>query len=433
MNIAVLFGIFFILVMLSVPIGVSLGVATSVAMFFFSSTPLTMIAQKAFTGLDSFTLLAIPFFMLAGNLMALGGIARRIVNMADALVGKFTGGLGMATIIGCMFFAAISGSGPATVTAMGSIMIPEMEKRGYDKGFATGLTATAGTIGVIIPPSIPFVIYAVAAGASVGDMFIAGFVPGIMIGVGLMIVCYVISKKRGYKGLAVTEVKEKLSLWATFKDSFWALMAPVIILGGIYGSFFTPTEAAVVATVYSLIVGVFVYKELTWQIWINSLKATADLNGLTGLALGFSMAFASYLAIEQIPNKIASAMMSAISVDWLLLLLILVILLIVGLFVDNISSCLILTPVFLPVVTGMGMSPVHFGIAMTVALAIGFVTPPYGVNLFVAASVADLKIERISKAAIPFIGAMLLCLLLITYVEPISMGLGRIFAAMAMD
>jgi len=430
MNIAVLFGIFFVLVMLSVPIGVSLGVATSVTMVFFSDISLTMIAQKAFTGLDSFTLLAIPFFMLAGNLMALGGIARRIVNMADALVAKLTGGLGMATIIGCMFFAAISGSGPATVTAMGSIMIPEMEKRGYDKGFATGLTATAGTIGVIIPPSIPFVIYAVAAGASVGDMFTAGLIPGILIGVALMLVCYVISRKRGYKGMTSAEAKEQPGLWSTFKDSFWALMAPVIILGGIYGSFFTPTEAAVVATVYSLVVGVFVYKELTWQIWIDALKATADLNGLTGLALGFSMAFASYLTIEQIPNKIAAAMMSAISAEWMLLLVMIVVLLIFGLFVDNISSCLILTPVFLPVVTGMGMSPVHFGIVMTVALAIGFVTPPYGVNLFVAASVADLKIEKISKAAIPFIAAMLFCLLLITYVEPISMGLGRIFEAM---
>ncbi len=430
MNIAVLFGIFFVLVMLSVPIGVSLGVATSVTMVFFSNISLTMIAQKAFTGLDSFTLLAIPFFMLAGNLMALGGIARRIVNMADALVARLTGGLGMATIIGCMFFAAISGSGPATVTAMGSIMIPEMEKRGYDKGFATGLTATAGTIGVIIPPSIPFVIYAVAAGASVGDMFTAGLIPGILIGVALMLVCYIISKKRGYKGMTIAEAKEHPGLWTTFKDSFWALMAPVIILGGIYGSFFTPTEAAVVATVYSLVIGVFVYKELTWKIWVDALKATADLNGLTGLALGFSMAFASYLTIEQIPNKIAAAMMSAISADWMLLLVMIIVLLIFGLFVDNISSCLILTPVFLPVVTGMGMSSVHFGIVMTVALAIGFVTPPYGVNLFVAASVADMKIEKISKAAIPFIGAMLICLLLITYVEPISMGLGRIFEAM---
>ena len=193
MNILLLFGVFFVLIMLSVPIGVALGVATSLTICLTSNIGPVMVAQKAFTGLDSFTLIAIPFFMLAGNLMALGGIARRIVNLADAAVGKFTGGLGMATVIGCMFFAAISGSGPATVTAMGSIMLPEMEKRGYDRAFSTGLTATAGTIGVIIPPSIPFVIYGVASGSSVGDMFKAGFIPGILIGIGLMIVCWVIS------------------------------------------------------------------------------------------------------------------------------------------------------------------------------------------------------------------------------------------------
>ena len=426
MNIALLFGVFFLLVMLSVPIGVSLGVATSLTLVFTSTIDPVLVAQKAFTGLDSFTLLAIPFFMLAGNLMALGGIARRIVNMCDALVGRFTGGLAMATVVGCMFFAAISGSGPATVTAMGSIMIPEMVKRKYDKGFATGLTATAGTIGVIIPPSIPFVIYGVASGTSVGDLFIAGFVPGILIGVVLMAVSYVISRKRGYKGVAPVENENRPGLGKTFLDSIWALMAPVIILGGIYMGIFTPTEAAVVAIVYSLVVGVFVYKELTWGIWMASLRATADLNGLTGLALGFSMAFASYLAIEQIPTRVATALLNTISADWLLILMVIVILLIVGLFVDNISSCLILTPVLLPVAVGCGMSPVHFGIMMTTALAIGFVTPPYGVNLFVAASVANMKIENIAKAAIPFILAMLACLLAIAYIEPISMGLVRL-------
>lgn len=427
MNIALLFGLFFVLVMLSVPIGVSLGVATSVTIVLTSNIAPVIVAQKAFTGLDSFTLLAIPFFMLAGNLMALGGIARRIVNMCDALVGRFTGGLAMATVVGCMFFAAISGSGPATVTAMGAIMIPEMVKRGYDKGFATGLTATAGTIGVIIPPSIPFVIYGVASNTSVGDLFIAGFVPGIMIGLVLMLVGYFISRKRGYKGTALAKDEPKPKLFKTFLDSIWALLAPVIILGGIYGSIFTPTEAAVVAIVYSVVIGKFVYKELTWKIWIESLRSTADLTGLTGLALGFSMAFAAYLTIEQIPVKVANALLSAIHSNWLLLLLILVVFLVVGLFVDNISSCLILTPVFLPVVVGMGMDPVHFGIMMTTALAIGFVTPPYGVNLFVAASVANMKIEEISKAAISFIIAMLVCLLAIAYIEPISMGLLHLF------
>lgn len=421
MNIALLFGVFFLLIMLSVPIGVALGVATSLTICLTSNIGPVMVAQKAFTGLDSFTLIAIPFFMLAGNLMALGGIARRIVNLADKAVGKFTGGLGMATIIGCMFFAAISGSGPATVTAMGSIMLPEMEKRGYDKGFATGLTATAGTIGVIIPPSIPFVIYGVASGTSVGDMFKAGFIPGILIGIGLMIVCWVISKKRGYRGSERTQSSE--SFIKVFLDSLPALMAPIIILGGIYGGIFTPTEAAVVATVYSLVVGKFVYHELTWKIVYESYRSTADMNGFTGLALGFSMSFAAYLAMEQIPSKVANVVLSMVSAEWAIIALILVILLIVGCFVDNISSCLILTPVFLPMVTAIGMDPVHFGIMMTVALAIGFVTPPYGVNLFVASAVAKLKIEQVSKAAIPFLGAMFACLLLIAYVEPISMGL----------
>ena len=428
MNILLLFVVFAIMIMLSVPIGVSLGTATAITIIFTSNIDPILIAQKAFTGLDSFSLLAIPFFMMAGNLMAHGGIARRIVNMADVLVGKFTGGLGIATIIGCMFFAAISGSGPATVTAMGSIMIPEMEDRGYDRAFATGLTATAGTIGVIIPPSIPFVIYGVASGTSVGDLFIAGFIPGILIGIALIIVCCVISRKRGYKGHA-EEDGNRRSLGATFLDSIWAILAPVIILGGIYGGIFTPTEAAVVGVVYSLFAGKFIYKELNWKVWMATLKDTADCNGFTGLALGFSMSFASYLAMEQIPTKVANYLLGMVSQDWLLMLMMLIVLLIVGLFVDNISSCLILTPVFLPIATGIGMDPVHFGITMTVALAIGFVTPPYGVNLFVASGVAKLTIEKIAKAAIPFILAMLVCLLLIAYIPGISMFLVDLLGA----
>jgi len=241
-----------------------------------------------------------------------------------------------------------------------------------------------------------------------------------LIGIALMIVCYMISKKQGYKGSEHSQNGE-ISFWKTFLNSLPALMAPVIILGGIYGGIFTPTEAAVVATVYSLIVGKFVYHELTWKIVLEAYRSTADMNGFTGLALGFSMSFAAYLAMEQIPSKVASFLLGAISAKWALLLLIIVILLVVGCLVDNISSCLILTPVFLPIITGIGMSPVHFGIMMTVALAIGFVTPPYGVNLFVASAVAKLKIEVVSKAAIPFILAMLVCLLLIAFIEPISM------------
>jgi C4-dicarboxylate transporter DctM subunit len=419
MNIAILFAVLFGCVSLSIPIGVSLGLATVVAIAATSAIPTVMVNQNAFAGLDSFPLMAIPFFMLAGNLMAVGGIAKRIVNMCDLLVGKVTGGVGMATVAACMFFAAISGSGPATVSAMGTIMLPEMEKRGYDKDFATGLTATAGTIGVIIPPSIPFVIYGVVASASIGELFIAGVVPGILIGLALMAVCYIISKKRGYKGRGRVDVK----LWPVFTDSIWAMMTPVIILGGIYGGVFTPTEAAVVGIVYSLIIGACVYKELTWKTFIDSIRSTADLNGLTGFAIGFSMAFASYLAMEQIPAKVAFLLTNAVANDLVLMGIILLFLLLVGLFVDNISSCLILTPVFLPVVKSMGMNPVHFGVIMTTALAIGFVTPPYGANLFVATAISGIGIERIAKAAFPFLMAMFACLLLITFFPIFTMGL----------
>lgn len=424
MNILMLFVILMVLVSLSVPIGISLGTATALTMLLTSTIPFQMISQNAFTGLDSFPLMAIPYFILAGNLMALGGIAKRIVNLCDIVLGKITGGIGMATIAASMFFAAISGSAPATVSAMGTMMIPEMEERGYDKGFATGLTATAGTIGVIIPPSIPFVVYGVVASESIGDLFIAGIIPGLMIGAALMLVCYVISKKRGYKksDAEIAGIEHKGFL-KTFFDSFWALLTPVIILGGIYGGIFTPTEAAVVAIIYSLIVGVFVYKELTWEIWINSLKNTADINGLTALAMGFSMAFASYLAMEQIPVTIATALTSVITNNIIIMLLMLVILLIFGLFIDNVSSCLILTPVFLPIAKMIGMDPVQFGIVMTIALAIGFVTPPYGANLFVASAISNLKIEQISKPALPFIFSMLICLLLVTFIPGISMCL----------
>ncbi|WMJ77195.1 MULTISPECIES: TRAP transporter large permease [unclassified Sedimentibacter] len=421
METALLFVLLLVFATLTLPIGVSLGLATLIIMKEFTNIPLSMISQNVFAGLDSFALLAIPFFMLAGNLMALGGIAKRIVNLADYAFGKITGGLAIVNVVSCMFFAAISGSGPATVSAIGSIMIPEMENRGYEKSFSTGLTAVAGTIGVVIPPSIPFVVYGVVAGASIGDIFIAGIIPGLLIGIALVAVAYFISKKRGYRGKE--REKSDLSFFKVFKDSFWALMAPVIILGGIYGGVFTPTEASVVAIVYSLFAGIFIYKELTWKIWIDSLKATADLNGMTGLAIGFSMAFASYLSVEQIPVTIGAFLGSAISSDIVMKLLILVILLVVGCFVDNISSCLILTPVFLPLVKSMGVDPIHFGIFMTVALAIGFVTPPYGANLFVASAVANMRYENIAKAAIPFLISMVVCLLLITFIPDISMFL----------
>jgi len=411
-----------VFIALSLPIGVALGLSTALVILQSGSGSLMAIVQYVFNGLNSFTLLAIPFFVLAGNLMALGGISRRIVDFFDQLVGRFTGGMGVVTTVACMFFAAISGSGPATVSAIGGMMYPEMVKRDYDGGYSAALTACAGTIGVIIPPSIPFVIYGVAVNASIGDLFTAGIVPGILIGVGLIIVNYFVSKKHGYRG---SEKADKHLLKA-FKESFFALMTPVIILGGIYAGVFTPTEAAVVAIVYAVIVGKFVYKELTMDVVVNSIRSTVDQLGQIGLAMALSAAFSAYLATEQIPVKLARLITSTFSSGVLIMLVILGILLIVGCFVDNISACLILAPVFVPIATAIGYDPVHFGIIMTIALAIGFVTPPFGVNLFVASSMCGLSIEKITKRIWGLIISMVIVLLLVTFVEPISMGLVRL-------
>ena len=421
-SLGILVVVLFVCLLFSVPIGVSLGLATVVALVTSTNTPTLLVSQNAFAGLDSFPLMAVPFFMLAGSLMTYGGIARRIVKACDILVGKVTGGLGMATIAACMFFAAISGSAQATVSAIGTMMLPEMEKRGYEKTFSTGLVATAGTIGVIIPPSIPFVIYGVASGASVGNLFIAGVLPGFLIGFSLMGVCYYICKKRGYLGHLINEAKEKKkeSALSILREAFWAIMAPVIVLGGIYGGVFTPTEAAVVAVVYALIIGIFIYRELTFSIILDALRATCDLCGLTALALGFSMAFANFLVMQQIPVKLTAFIEANIHYDWMVMAFILFILLCVGLFVDNISACLCLTPVLLPIAEATGMDAIQFGVVMTTALAIGFVTPPYGCNLFTASAISKLSIEKISRAALPFLFAMFLDLLVITYWSPIS-------------
>jgi C4-dicarboxylate transporter DctM subunit len=418
MEVLVLFGCLALLLILSMPIGISLGLATAITLATTSDIPLVMIAQNAFAALDSFPLLAIPFFMLAGSLMSYGGISRRLVVLAEALVGAIVGGLAMVTVMACMFFAAISGSGPATVSAIGSFMIPAMKEKRYDDAFAAALTATAGSIGVIIPPSIPFVIYGVVSGVSVGEMFISGVVPGILIGIGLMIASWFIAKREGYPKAEV-----RVKVWPAFKDAFWALLVPVIILGGIYGGIFTPTEAAVVASVYALFVGRFVYHELDFANMYASFKDAGLVNGATTFMIGLSMSFAGYLAMEQVPMRIGEWFLGISSSPAVILLLIDVLLLLIGCFVDNISSMIILTPILLPIVTKLGVDPVHFGLVMTVALATGFVTPPYGANLFVASAVSGVDMVRLSRAVIPFILVMVACLFLFTYAPWTSMGL----------
>lgn len=404
---------------ISMPIGIAMGLATMLCLVFATNIDPVMIAQNAFAGIDSFSLMAIPFFMLAGNFMRYGGISKRLLNLADNIVGFFTGGLGAITTFTAMFYAAISGSGPATVSAIGSFMIPEMEERGYDKGYATALSATAGTIGVIIPPSIPFVIYGVATGTSIGDLFKAGIIPGLLMGVALMVYNWITCKKHGWQGNG--RRFNWRALGKSFLDSFWAILSPVIILGGIYSGKFTPTEAAAVSCVYTFIIGTFVYKEIRWKEFVDCMKDTVVIAGATSFIVGMSTSFAYLMTLEQVPEALSTWVLSLSSNKVVILLLINVFLLIVGMFMDNISSCTILAPILLPVVVALNVNPVHFGIVMTMNLAIGFITPPYGINLFVGSSVAHVSYERVVKWIWPFIFVVLLVLMLTTYIPGISL------------
>lgn len=414
------FALLFFFMLIGAPMAVALGASTVITMLTTTNLGITTIATACFSGLDSFPLLAVPFFILAGNLMRFGGLSTKILEFADALVGHIKGSLGMVSVVASMFFAALSGSSPATVSAIGGLTIPTMEKEGYDKAYATALNAAAGTIGVIIPPSIPFVIYGVVANTSISDMFKAGILPGILIGLALMIVNYVAVTKNGYGMVNYATKKFSLGkLFRTLKDTWLALMVPVIILGGIYAGIFTPTESAVVGIVYTLIIGTFVYKELNFATIYDAIRESVLVNGQTMFLVGFSMGFARFLTMSQIPASIA-AKIAVIDSKVIVFLMINLFLLVVGCFIDNISSMLILTPIFLPVVQSFGMTSVQFGIVMTVNLCIGFITPPYGANLFIASAISDVPIMRIAKQIIPMIFAMLVVLLMLTFIPVLS-------------
>lgn len=419
MTTAVLFGGFALLLFLSVPIGIALGLATLATIMFSGSLPLEFLAKELVTSVDSFPLMAVPFFILAGEIMGKGGISERLFSVANAMVGNKTGGFAIATIITCMFFAAISGSGPATVAAIGGIMIPAMVRQGYDKKFAAAVVAAAGSIGVIIPPSIPMVMYGVTGNVSIGDLFISGIVPGILVGLAMIVWAWYYSKKMGYKGL-----DEKTSFKKILKaswDAKWAILIPVIILGGIYGGIFTPTEAAVVAVVYGLFAATVLYRELKIKDLPKVIYDSALTTATVLIIVGAANAFGRLLTIEQIPNQIAGWLMSISTNPTVIILLITVLLLIVGMFMDTLAAIIILTPILLPIVVQIGYDPVHFGILMVVNLAIGFFTPPVGVNLFVASGISGVPMEKLSKAVIPFLVAMLITLLFVTFVPQISL------------
>lgn len=421
MEITLLFVVMLALIIVGVPIGYSIGVSTLLTLIIFTEIPLVMVAQNAFRGIDSFPLMAIPFFILAGNLMTQGGLARRIVSMANVFAGRSTGGLASVATLGCMFFGAISGSAIATTSAMATMVLPEMEAKNYDKNFSASLVAAAGTVGIILPPSIPFVVYGVVTNTSIGRLFIAGIIPGILMGAALLVAGNIISRRRGYVGddtpFTVARAFKEL------RGGIWAILAPIIILGGIYGGIFTPTEAAVVSVVYALLVGVVIYRELTWAKIRLSLYNTLIINGITTFMIGLSTVFSAYLSLNQIPQRLASFFLGITENPILLLLLINVLLFIIGFIVDNIPACIILAPILLPVVINLGMSPVQFGVVLTLNLAIGFVTPPYGTNLFVTAAIAKIPVAPLFKTVLPFILALFIVLMIVTYFPPTTMFL----------
>lgn len=416
----VLFVSLLIFFALGVPIAIAMGLASAFALIYDGTTPLVVLVQRSFTSVDSFPLMAIPFFILAGTLMEYGGISKRLINFANALTGHFAGGLAIVTVVTSMFFAAISGSSAATTAALGSILIPAMINRGYNRNFAGATQAVSGELGVIIPPSIPLILYGVAAGVSIGDLFMAGLLPGILIGMSLIATVSILAKK--YK-FPREEKKSFSEIMVTLKDAFFALLMPVIILGGIYGGIFTPTEAAGVAVAYAFIVGVFVYKEIKFVKLIKIFTESSITTAVVMFIIASAGLFGWILTREGVPRDVANFITSVSDNPIVFLLLVNVLLIIVGMFMETNASIIILTPLLVPVAVQLGVDPVHFGIIMIVNLALGMCTPPLGVNLFISAQIAKIRLEQIAKGMLPFYGVLLIVLLLITYLPDISLFL----------
>ena len=410
----ILFLIFAVCVLIGVPISMSLGIGSlaAVALGNLGVSP-AVIAQRVFGGLQSTSIMAIAFFILAGNLMAGGGISRRIVNFANCLIGNIRGGMSVALVIACAFFAALSGSAPATVVAIGSMLYADMVKQGYPEDRTAGLLVIAGGLGPVIPPSIIMVLYCTLTGASVTNMFSQGMVIGILIMIVLILEALYYAHKEKWPKAETKHTAGEIG--KIFLEAVPALMTPVIILGGIYSGKFTPTEAAVISVVYSYIVGRFVYKELDNKGVYKALRDTIVINGSTTFMVGLSSAFAAYLSLTGIPRTLAAALIGVTDNKIILLILINIFLLVIGCLVDNIPATIILAPILLPVVEALGMSPVTFGIMLTMNLAIGFCTPPYGIDLFVASAISGVSIGKMMKFMLWFIFSLLVVLMLVTY------------------
>lgn len=430
MSFIILFIVLFLMLMIGVPVGFAIGGATMFSMYFCTNLNMIINSQYCYSGINSFTVMAIPFFMLAGIVMSTGGIARKIVNFASALIDFVTGALGCVTILACMFFGALSGSGMATTSAIGGMMIPEMKLKGYSSEYAATLVCFGGIVGPIIPPSLSFVLYGATTGTPVSDLFLAGVIPGILLGIMFLIMNIIICKKNNMEPKKINSTSLSINIilkergkkiFSTFKEGFWALLSPTIILGGIYSGIFTPTEAACISVIYSILVSLFIYKDLTLKDLYKVLLEAAILNGITSFLLGYSTVFSTFMTFEKIPQTITIFLTTFSDNKYIVLLVINLILLIVGLFLDTVPAIVVMAPMLLPTIKQLGINPIHFGVVMAVNLAIGLCTPPYGCNLFVGAAVAKIKLESMFKYIIPYFLVSLISLLLITYIPWISL------------
>ncbi|WP_195376646.1 TRAP transporter large permease [Anaerotruncus rubiinfantis] len=422
----VVFAIMIGLMVFNVPIAICTGLATIGGILVTNDVPMMVMVQRMFTGMDTFTLIAVPLFILTGRFMALGGITRDLINVSKVMVGFMKGGLAYINIVASMLFAGITGSAASDTSSVGGILIPAMVEKGYDTDFSVAVTATSSTIGVMIPPSIPMVVYGVAAGASIGSLFMGGIIPGILVGIALMIVSAYYAKKRNYPRDERVSFKE--AVWIIIKG-IPAMLTVIIILGGIVGGFFTPTEAAGIAALYSFIIGRVLYKELFFRDIPQILSEVARTTGQVALMIATASSLAWLFAQQGVPAMIGGWLTGITTNRFLILLLVNLLLLFVGTWLDLSPAVIIFTPILLPIVTQLGISPVHFGVIMVVNLAIGLFTPPVGVCLFVSCGIAKCSIASVVKAFIPFFLAMLVVLMLITYCEPLVMFLPNLFVS----
>jgi len=423
MLVTLLFTTFAVCLVLGVPVGISLGLAAAVYLV-GAGIDLSVVPQFMFAGMDSFVLLCIPGFVLAGNLMNGGGITDQIVRFGNAVVGHIRGGLGLANVLGSMIFAGISGTAVAETASIGSVMIPAMRKSGYDAPFAAAVTAAASTVGPIIPPSVPMIIVGTLTGLSVGKMFLAGAIPGLLLGLGMMVTVYILSRKRGYPKGAWSGLGHVLS---TSRGAFWALLMTGVILFGIVGGFFTPTEASIVSALYAFVVGLFIYKGFKLTHLPAILLESAIGSGALILLVGLANVFGWILTSEQIPQIIADAMLSLTTNKYLIILLINILLLIVGTFMETIAALIILFPPLLAVAVKVGIDPVHFATFAVLNLMIGLTTPPVGVCLFVAANIAKVSLASVSRAILPFLLCNIVILLIVSYIPEVSLWLPSLF------